>query len=94
MQIIIELKQERFERAKFIANLCCQNISMTSNYQKIIKELCSIFPWESWLTNSCKSNNIFLKSPDTLEEARRYYCNIQTIGTFFNIHRQLLMNSA
>ena len=36
MQIIIELKQERYERAKFIAKLCCQNISLTVNYMKII----------------------------------------------------------
>lgn len=65
MQIKVELKQERYERAIFIANLCCQNISMTSNYQKIINRLCPTFPSESWLTNICKSNDIFLKSPDT-----------------------------
>lgn len=66
MQIIVELEQERYERDKFIANLCCQNISMTPIYQKIINELCPTFPSESWLTNFCNSNNIFLKPPDII----------------------------
>lgn len=88
----MNLKEERYNRAKFIANLCCQNASMTINYQKIINELYPTFPSDSWLTNFCKSNDIFLKSPDILENVRKYYCNIQTIRDFFNAHGNLLIN--
>lgn len=70
MQIIMDLKEERYNRAKFIANLRCQNASMTINYQRIINELYPTFPSDSWLTNFCNSNDIFLKSPDTLENVR------------------------
>ncbi len=92
MQIIMDLKQQRYERAKFIANLCCQNASMTINYQKIINELCPFFPSPSWLTNFCQSKDIYLKSPNTLEDARKYYCNTTTISNFFNTHGHLLAN--
>ena len=55
MQIILELKQQRYERAKLIADLCCQNVDMTTNYQKIINELYPSYPSPSWLTNFCQS---------------------------------------
>ena len=92
MQIILELKRQRYERTKLVADLCCQNVDMTTNYQKIINESCPSYPSPSWLTNFGQSKDIYLKCPNTLEDARNYYCNTTTISNFFNTHSYLFIN--
>lgn len=58
-------------------------------------------PCPSWLSSFCKSHNIVLKDPETLEDARKKYCNRVVINDFFRnnahflqgIKPQLLFNA-
>ena len=64
---------------------------------RIKKTLLSLEPYmpsESWITKFCHSKNITLKSPETIEEARRKYCNTLTINSFFTKHGTLLKSLA
>ena len=92
IQIALELRAERYERAKFIANLCSLNCSICNSYQMIIDQLCPSYPSEAWLTNFCRSNEIYLKCPSSLEETRRLCCNSSSISNFFLSHGPRLLN--
>lgn len=92
IQNALELKTERNERAKFIANLCYLNCSMCNSYPMVIDQLCPSYPSEAWLTNFVRSNEIYLKRPNYLEEERRLCCNSASISNFFLSHGLRLLN--
>lgn len=90
IEIVYELRCQRYSRAKFISNLVSQKSILAPRYIRCLRQLEPYFPCESWLTNFAKSVGIILKTPDSLEEARRKFCTTRIITSFFTKHGNLL----
>ena len=92
MQIAVDLKTERYGRAEFLAN----KLSSAENYGKTFKELIlSLLPYvpsSSWVLDFAKRNEIPIKSPITIEELRRKFCNISNVNSFYSKNRNELLS--
>lgn len=57
------------------------------NIQRTLKSLREYVPSTSWLHEFCSRHNIGIKNPETLEKARRMFCNSTAIRAFFDINK-------
>ena len=71
-----------------------QQLDSSIRIRKTILSLEPYLPSESWINKFCSLKGITLKSPETIEEARRRYCNANSINTFFSKHSSLLQSLA
>lgn len=83
------MRTERYMRAVFISKFV-QQLDSSIRIRKTILSLEPYLPSESWINKFCSLKGITLKSPETIEEARRRYCNANSINAFFSKHSSLL----
>lgn len=91
IELAYEIKKERFRRGLQIAYWCSRNQRLC---EKVLKTLDSMSPAElpsfQWLNGFCNNNGILIKNGERLEDARRRFCNVQTVTRFFQKHGQLI----
>lgn len=77
------MKDERLKRGKLIAYTASQKIILPKSYQEKIDTMITVIPNSGWLSKFCTDHEIHLKNPSSLEEARKFCCNIKVINDFF-----------
>ena len=93
IQTAIELREKRYNRAKFLIK-CLENSDFKpKSYEELLKQLFPYAPSSSWITNFSKSNNLIIKNPITIEEARRKNCNFNNVNDFYAKNYEILSNT-
>ena len=59
------------------------------NIQRLLKSLREYVPSTSWLHEFCARHNILIKNPETLEQARRLFCNSNSVRAFFAANEEV-----
>lgn len=59
--------------------------SIPKSYIRALKAMEPYIPSVSWHSSFCSNNGIILKDPETIENARKNYCNRKVINDF--LHR-------
>lgn len=85
-----ELKYQRYQRALELAKIIKLDFAKARHIKKMINKLYPSMPCSSWLNHMCGQNGITIKTPQTLEAARKKYCHINAIRAFFTKHEHLL----
>lgn len=93
LQIVLELKDFRYIRGQFLAQMTSQKITLPKTTLETLNNMKTYIPSVNWLYNFCKEHEIILKNPANLEEARKFYCNIAVINSFFQKNLAILNNT-
>ena len=76
VQICYELRTERYLRAVFLSEFV-KHLDSAVRIRKTILGLEPYMPSKSWISKFSSTNGIKLKLPETIEEARRRYCQLK-----------------
>ena len=90
LQLALELKDLRFRSACAMVSSIKQKCPIPKSYLRTLKTMEPYIPSVSWLSSFCSNNGIILKDPETLENARKNYCNRKVINDFLTQNFQIL----
>lgn len=90
IEIVYDLGCHNYNCTIFISRLVSQKSIFAPRFYRCLRQLEPYIPCDRWLTNFAKSVGITLKSPESLEKARRIFCTTHVITSFFTKHGNLL----
>ena len=93
VKIAMDIKEQRYLRAQYLISKLSRTSQISPKKRQILREQEPYCPSDSWLTHFCESNEIKLQSPILLEQARRRFCNVSTVTSFYTNHRNILTST-
>lgn len=91
IELAYTIKRNRFKRALQISYYCSRGQRLCQKFQKTLDSISPTnLPSFQWLHSFCEENGILIKNGERLEDARRRFCNVQTVARFFQKHGQLI----
>ena len=93
VQTAMELREKRYLRAKELLKYFENTDYFPKSFKITLDKLFPCAPSNSWLTNFAKANNLVIKNPISIEEARRKNCNYQKVYEFYEKNREILTNT-
>ena len=83
LQIAVDLRYKRYQRAVFLIKKLKSEDHPGHNFEDIRIRLIPYVPSTSWVHDFAERNDIPIKTPATLEELRRKFCNCNNIRDFY-----------